>query len=267
MLVREPSPKLTGATDGGRGSIDFKRAHRQWTNYVRTMENAGWDPVVVPLTAPCPDGVFIEDLLFAYRDVAILTRPSALSRRFEALGVKESIEPLGYSVHKIEAPGTLEGGDLLVVGEDIYVGYGGASNAEGIGQLRSILKPTGANIIAIPTGPARHLKSALGALPDGSLIGYPARLAEPELLANLHPVTEVHGSNVVLLGENKVLMAANCRKSAAVIAGLGYEVVPVDISEFQKRDGDVTCLCVQLTDRSVSTVLNAATSHDDALTV
>ncbi len=222
---------------------------------------------MVPLTAPCPDGVFIEDLVFVYRDVAILTRPSTLSRRFEALGMKESIEPLGYSVHKIEAPGTLEGGDLLVVGDDIFVGYGGASNAEGIGQLRAILKPTGANIVAIPVGPARHLKSALSALPDGSVIGFPALLVEPELFANFHPVPEVHGSNVVLLGENKVLMAANCRKSAAVVAGLGYDVVPVDISEFQKRDADVSCLCVRLPERAVSTASDSSRSHDDALTV
>lgn len=266
ILVREPSPKLTGATSGARGPLDFKRALRQWTNYVKTVTNADWDPIVVPLTAPCPEGVFIEDLVFVYQDVAILTRPSVLSRRFEGVGVREAIEPLGYSLHKIEAPGTLEGGDLLTVGEDIYVGYGGASNAEGIGQLRAILKPTGANIIAVPTGPARHLKSALGALPDGSLIGYPPLLAEPELLANLHPVPEAHGANVVLLGENKVLMAANCRRSAAVIAGLGYEVVPVDISEFQKRDADVTCLSVVLPDRDVSRVPHSSTSRDDALT-
>jgi dimethylargininase len=267
MLVREPSPKLTGAPDGGRGPVDFKRAHRQWTNYVKTVTNAGWDPVVVPLTAPCPEGVFIEDLVFVYQDVAILTRPSVLSRRFEALGVRESIEPLGYSLHKIEAPGTLEGGDLLTVGDDIYVGYGGASNAEGIGQLRAILKPTGANIIAIPTGPTRHLKSALSALPDGSLIGYPPLVAEPELFTDLHPVPEARGANVVLLGENRVLMAANCRASAAVVAGLGFEVVPVDISEFQKRDADVTCLSVLLPDRAVSTVPHPSVAHDDAVTV
>ena len=173
---------------------------------------------------------------------------------------------MGYSVHKIEAPGTLEGGDLLIVGNDIYVGYGGASDAEGIGQLRAILKPTGANIVPVPTGPARHLKSALGALPDGSLLGYPPLLADPDLFPGLHAVPEVHGANVVLLGENKLLMAANCRKSAAVVAGLGYEVVPVDISEFQKRDADVTCLSVVLPDRAVSSASDSS-STTDALTV
>ena len=268
ILVREPSPRLTDGivTYVTRVPVDFKRAHRQWTNYVKVVANAGWEPIVVPLTAPCPDGVFIEDPVFVYKDMAILTRPSMLSRRFEVLNVRESLEPLGYCMHKIEAPGTLEGGDLLTVGDDVYVGYGGRSNAEGIGQLRAILKPTGAKVIAVPMGPALHLKSSLTALPDGSFIGYQPALAEPELFANFHPVPELQGSNVVLLGENKILIAANCRESAALIAGLGYEVVPIDISEFQKREGDVTCLSVRLPEPPALTVADSTHAQIDALT-
>jgi dimethylargininase len=248
FLVREPSRTLADGivTYITRTPVDYTRAKRQWTTYVDTMTKAGWSPVVVPLAAPCADSVFIEDPVFMYKDIAVLTRPATLSRRFEMVGIRDSVESLGYRVHKIEAPGTLEGGDLLVVGDDVFVGYGGRSNAHGIKQLREILRPTGAKITAVPMGPALHLKSAVTALPDGSFIGYPPALAELEVFPRFHPVPELQGSNVVVLSEDTVLIAANCRRSAALIAELGFEVVPVNISEFQKLEGDVTCLSVRL---------------------
>jgi dimethylargininase len=254
MLVREPSRMLCDGivTYIARVPVDLKRAQRQWTNYVETVTQAGWQTIVVPLTTPCPDGVFIEDPVVMYEGIAVLTRPSLDSRRPEVSDIEESVEPLGYSIRTIEAPGTLEGGDVLVVGDHVYVGQGGRSNIEGIEQLRMILEPEGAKVIAVPMGPALHLKSAVTALPDGSFIGYVPALVDPEIFPTLHPVPELQGSNVVLLGENRVLMAANCRRSAALVAALGYDVVPVDISEFQKREGDVTCLSVRLPEPAVS---------------
>jgi dimethylargininase len=248
MLVREPSRQITDGivTYITRVPVDFARAYEQWSNYVETVISAGWQTILVPTSASCPDGVFIEDPVVVYEDIAILTRPRVASRRAEVLGIEESLAPLGYQVHEIEAPGTLEGGDVLAVGDRVYVGQGGRSNAEGIAQLRTILEPRGAKVVSVPMGRALHLKSAVTALPDGSFIGYTPALMVPEIFPKFRPVPELQGSNVVLLGENKVLIAANCRRSASLIAGLGFEVVPVDISEFQKREGDVTCLSVRL---------------------
>jgi dimethylargininase len=269
MLVREPSRKISDGivTYITRFPVDFTRACEQWSNYVDTVTSAGWKTILVPTSASCPDGVFIEDPVVVYEDVAILTRPRVASRRPEVPGIEESLAPLGYSIHTIEAPGTLEGGDVLAVGDSVYVGQGGRSNAEGIGQLRTILEPRGATIIAVPMGRALHLKSAVTALPDGSFIGYTPALMVPEIFPKFRSVPELQGSNVVLLGENKVMIAANCRRSASLIAGLGFDVVPVDISEFQKREGDVTCLSVRLpeptdapVDRSELAAANARTT-------
>jgi dimethylargininase len=269
ILVREPSSQLDDGivTYVAREPVDLALAQRQWTTYVETVTNAGWQAVVVPLDAPCPDSVFIEDPVFVYRDIAILTRPSMLRRRFEVLGLETSLGALGYSIHKIEAPGTLEGGDLLPVGNDIYVGFGGRSNAEGIGQLRAILGPTGANIIPVPMGPAVHLKSAVTSLPDGSFIGYPPALADTGIFPKLYEVPELQASNVVLLGDNKVLIAANCVRSASLIERLGFDLVPVDISEFQKREGDVSCLSVRLPELTIAPLPGSAFDEVNALTV
>jgi dimethylargininase len=248
MLVREPNERLTDGivTYLTKVPVDYARACRQWANYVETVTKLGWHPIVVPQTTPYPDGVFIEDPVVVYKRIAIITRPSPPSRQPEVVGMAEFVEKLDYSVRTIEGPGTLEGGDVLTVRDDIYVGLGGRSNAEGIEQLRAIVEPEGAKVTEVPMGQALHLKSAVTALPDGTFIGYRPALVDPGVFPRFRAVPEMQGSNVVLLGGNKVLMAANCSRSAALVADLGYEVVPIDISEFQKREGDVTCLCVRL---------------------
>jgi dimethylargininase len=249
FFVREPSPRIGDGivTYIERTPVDYRRALQQWTNYVEVVQAAGWQPILLPSAASCPDSVFVEDPVVVYQNVAVVTRPSVASRRPEIFGIGESAKSLGYVVHRIEAPGTLEGGDVLAVHRDIYVGQGGRSNAEGIEQLRKILEPMGAKVFAVPMGPALHLKSAVTALPDDSFIGYLPALSDPGLFPKLHAVPELQGSNVVLLGGDQVLIAANCPKSAALIHDLGFDVVPVDISEFQKVEGDVTCLSVRLT--------------------
>ena len=267
VLVRAPSRTIgdSAVTSVARAPIDVKRARRQWDSYVETVTRAGWQTSVVAGADSCPEGVFIDDLVVVFNDVAVITRPCAISRRPEVRGLEESLEPLGYAIHRIDAPGTLEGGDVLAVGDTFYVGRGGRSNAEGIDQLRTIVEPAGATVVAVPMGRALHLTSALTALPDGSLIGYVPALVNPGSFPRFHAVPELQGSNVVLLGGDKVLVAADCRRSARLIAGLGFEVVPVDIGEFQKRDGNVGALSVLLPEPPA---LAAATSNQvDTLTV
>ena len=248
LLVREPSQRLADGivTYVTRTSVDFELAQQQWRDYVDTVEEAGWKRVLAPPVPSCPDGVFIEDPVVVYKDVAVITRPSTDSRRAELSLLPKPMESLGYTVRRIEAPGALEGGDVLIVRNDIYVGVGGRSNTDGISQLRGIVEPMGGRVIAVPMGRALHLKSAVTALPDDSFIGYRPALRDPELFPKLHSVPELQGSNVVLLGGDRVLMAANCSGSAAVVEDVGFEVVLVDIGEFQKLEGDVTCLSVRL---------------------
>jgi dimethylargininase len=272
MLVRAPSRTMgdSAVTPVARVPVDVKRARRQWDSYVETVTHAGWQTTLVAEASSCPDGVFIEDLVVVFDDVAVITRPCAISRRPEVRGLEESLELLGYAIHRIDAPGTLEGGDVLAVGDTVYVGQGGRSNAEGIDQLRTILEPHGATVVAIPMGRVLHLTSALTALPDGSIIGYVPALVNPGIFPRFHAVPELQGSNVVLLGGDTVLIAADCRRSARLIAGLGFEVVSVDIGEFQKRGASVSCLSVRLPEPPAvtTTTTNSTTSNQvDALPV
>jgi dimethylargininase len=146
----------------------------------------------------------------------------------------------------IEAPGTLDGGDVLKVGSDVYVGQGGRTNPDGIRQLRRLIEPYGFTVVAVPVTKVLHLKSAVTALPDGTVIGFDPLVDDTRIFPRYRSMPEESGAHVVVLDQDTVLMAADCPRSAALVQSLGYDVVPVDIGEFQKLEGCVTCLSVRV---------------------
>lgn len=247
-LVRPPVSRLAEGlvTHIDRTPVDVDLAIRQWQGYRAAMQGAGWDLVEVPPAPQCPDSVFVEDAVVMFRNVAVVTRPGAVSRRGETSAVAEALEGLGASMNRILAPGTLDGGDVLKVGDTVYVGRGGRTNHEGIRQLRTIVEPLGFTVVAVPLTKVLHLKSAVTALPDGTVIGYPPLVDHAELFPRFLAVPEESGAHVVVLGEGRLLMAADAPRSAELFTDLGYHPVPVDISEYQKLEGCVTCLSVRL---------------------
>jgi dimethylargininase len=245
-LVRRPSPRLGEGIvrHVERRPVDYGLACAQWEGYVWALEDAGWEAVEVPPAENCPDSVFVEDAVVVFGDVAVVTRPGAAARRGELEGVAASVADLGYAVKQIKAPGTLDGGDVLKIRDTIYVGLSGRTNAEGARQLRRHFAEAGATVIEVPVENVLHLKSAVTALPDGSIIGYAPLV--PPYFRDFVAMPEESGAHVVLLRGGKVMLAADCPRSAELIAARGYDPVIVDISEFQKLEGCVTCLSVRL---------------------
>jgi dimethylargininase len=247
-LVRRPGPRLAEGivTHIDRRSVDVGLAFAQWGAYVATLEAEGWEIIEVPPADDCPDAVFIEDAVVMFNGVAIITNPGADARKPEVIAVEELVRDLGCSVNRIVSPGTLDGGDVLKVGNTVYVGRGGRTNAAGIRQLRSIVEPLGGNVVAVPLTRVLHLKSAVTALPDGTFVAAADLLDEPALFPRLRVMPEESGAHVVLLGGPKLLVAASCPRAADALADLGYQPVAVDISEFEKLEGCVTCLSVRM---------------------
>src|SRR6476620_10017439 len=153
---------------------------------------------------------------------------------------------LGYRIAHIETPGVLDGGDELKHAGTVYVGRSGRTNADGIRQLTEYLAPFGATVIAVPLTKALHLKSAVTALPDGTIIGYEPVVDDPSVFPMFLGVPEEPGAHVVLLGDGKLLMSARAPQTASLMRARGYEPVLVDIGEFEKLEGCVTCLSVRL---------------------
>ncbi|WP_221349690.1 dimethylargininase [Streptomyces beigongshangae] len=247
-LVRRPGPRLAEGlvTHLERTPVDAALAAEQWEAYAQALRTHGWETVEVEPADDLPDSVFVEDAVVVFRNVALIGRPGAESRREETAGVEEAVARLGCSVNWVWEPGTLEGGDVLKVGDTVYAGLGGRTNGAGIQQLRAAFEPLGARVVAVPVSRVLHLKSAVTALPDGTVVGYGPLVDTPSLFPRFLAVPEESGSHVVLLGGGKLLMAASAPRTADLFAGLGLEPVLVDISEFEKLEGCVTCLSVRL---------------------
>ncbi|MFM9918956.1 dimethylargininase [Lacisediminihabitans sp. H27-G8] len=247
-LVRAPADSLADGqvTHIERVPVDLELANSQWDEYVALLSNAGWDVVEVPVATGQPDSVFVEDTMVIFGDTAIIGSPGAESRAGEIVEAERAVAALGLSIRRIEMPGTLDGGDVLKVDRTVFVGRGGRTNAEGIRQLRALVTPLGYTVVAVPVTKALHLKSAVTALPDGTVIGYPPLVDDPSVFGRYLAVPEAEGVAVVVLADDTVLMSSAAPKSAALIADLGYRVLTTDISEFEKLEGCVTCLSVRV---------------------
>ncbi len=226
-----------------RTPVDVDLARRQHEAYVAALRSHGWQTWAVAAADDCPDSVFIEDTVVVREDLAVITRPAAAQRRPEIDAVEATVRDLGLTVARIEAPGMLDGGDVLQVGSTVYVGLGGRTTAEGLRQLRHLLSGMGRRVVAVPLGRVLHLKSAITALPDGTLLAW-GDLVETDPFPAVRMVAEEPGAHVVPLGGGDVLIAASAPRTAGLIAGLGYTPVVVDITEFERLEGCVTCLSV-----------------------
>jgi dimethylargininase len=250
VLVRRPSGRLAEGivTHIGRTPVDVALAQVQHEAYAKALAANGWTVQEVPTADDCPDSVFVEDTVVVCEDLAVLTHPGAPARRAEVAAVAQTMQALGLRTARIQGPGLLDGGDVLQVGTTVYVGRGGRTDSEGIRQLRRLLAPLGRRVVAVPLGRVLHLKSAVTALPDGTFLVAPG-LVPDELFPAVRPVQEAGGSHVVLLGGDRVLIAASAPRTAELLDDLGFTTVVVDISEFEKLEGCVTCLSVLLPGR------------------
>ncbi len=258
ILVRRPSPRLADGelTHLARVPVDPGLALDQWEGYVAAFRSRGWAVTEVEPADEHPDGVFVEDTVVVFpdprrADLAVLARPGVASRRDEVASTARALDRLGHGggldVARIVDPGTLDGGDVLKVGRTAYVGRGGRTNEAGIAQLTALVGPRGWEVVPVPlTGApslqALHLKSAVTALPDGTVVGR----APLDPFDAFLVVPEDHGTAVVDLGGGAVVMSADAPRTADLYRSRGLDVLPVPITEFEKLEGCVTCLSVRL---------------------
>jgi dimethylargininase len=153
---------------------------------------------------------------------------------------------MALAMHRIELPGTLDGGDVLKVDRIAYVGRSARTNASAIEQLRAIVGPAGWTVVAVPVTKVLHLKSAVTALPDGTIIGRSENLGHTCVFPGFLEVPEEHGTAVVDLGDGALLMSADAPRTVARFRARGFDVVVVSITEFEKLEGGVTCLSVRI---------------------
>lgn len=243
-VTREVSPALGNCELSyvPREAIDVARADAQHRDYRRALETLGCRLQTLPAEPELPDSVFVEDVAIVLDEVAVLTRPGAVSRRAEVASVAEvlrSYRPL----LAIEMPGTLDGGDVLRIGRTLYVGESARSNAEGIAQLRELLADHGYAVQGVPTRGCLHLKSAVTQLDDHTLLLQP-EWVDRERFADFSVIevdsAEPHAANVLRIGD-ALVMPAGFPRTRQRLLDAGFHVIAVDVSELQKAEGAVTC--------------------------
>lgn len=245
--VRRPSPNLGDGlvTHIERTPINVDRAVEQWENYCSALVRYGWHIVEVPTADEFPDGVFLEDAVVMFGDLAVITRPGAPQRRGETEGLAAVLSAGGLVTKELPS-GHLDGGDVLKIGSTAYVGVGGRTDIAGINALESIITAHGWAVHPVPVSKVLHLKSAVTALHDGTVIGFPPLVDDESHFDSFLAVPEEHGGHVVLVDEETVLMSTSAPLTAANLRERGIATECVDISEFERLEGCVTCLSVRV---------------------
>lgn len=245
-LVRRTSPLLGSAEPDHLERVDVRLAQQQWEAYCAAFAEAGWAIQEVPPAFCHPDSVFVEDTAVGYGELAVIGRPGDRSRAGEPDLVLPVLTDHGCRIERIQAPGTLAGGDVLKHGGTVWVGVGGSTDHEGFEQFRGLLSHYCSDIRAVPLTRVPYLKSAVTALPDGTVAGHPPLVGDPSMFASFLPVPEASGAQVVLLGGRSVLMAASAPATATLFRDRGLDVRTVDISEFEKLQRGVTSMSIRL---------------------
>jgi dimethylargininase len=243
-LTREVGPALGDCELSfvPRTPIDVPRAIAQHRAYRDALSALGCKVVSLPAAPQWPDAVFVEDVAIVLDEVAVMTRPGAASRRGEGASVAAALRAW-RALQAIEAPATLDGGDVLRIGRTLYVGQAARSNADGVARLQALLAPFGYAVQGVPTRDCLHLKSAATQVAGDTVLVQPAWV-DPDVFAGMRRIEvdpdEPHAANVLRVG-NALVMPAAFPRTRQRLLDAGLAVTVVDVSELQKAEGAVTC--------------------------
>lgn len=243
-LTRAISPRLAECelTHLDRAPISVARAESQHLAYEAALRALGCEVRRVDPAPDHPDSVFIEDAAVVFDEIAVITRPGAESRRAETEAVERALAPL-RPLARVVAPGTLDGGDVFVIGKRVFAGRTGRTNDDGIAQLRAALAPHGYTVEAVDVTGCLHLKTAVTAIDDATVLVNPAwvdaRAFAPAAVVEVDP-SEPMGANVVRIGD-RLLYGGSYPRTLERLRARGHDVTTVDASELAKAEGAVTC--------------------------
>jgi dimethylargininase len=242
-LVRPPGDSYINAISSRQMPIDVPLARAQHREYCQAIAEAGLAVETLPPDERFPDSCFMQDPAMVIRGQAVIARPGAPSRSGEEAAVAAWLEPR-FPMARITAPGTLEGGDVLVLPGRTLVGQSGRTNGAGIDQLVKIMERRGVQVLPMPVMGYLHLLTAVSFLGQNMLLAM-ADLADYPALAGFDvivvPEEEAYAANVLAMGES-VIMPAGCPRVAEMLRARGLTVLPVPLSQFEAADGGATCL-------------------------
>lgn len=246
-IVRKPGKSLAaGETTARLGTPDHALALRQFAAYTEALADCGLKVIILDSLEEFPDAHFVEDTAVVTPLVAVLSRPGSPSRRNET-GPMAAELARHRTVVPIEAPGTLDGGDVLMVGEHFLVGVSDRTNQEGASQLGRILERHGYTWQPVLVGEGLHLKSSVNLVGNNTLLVTPGFADHPALAGYekvVVPPEEEYACNTLLINDS-LLMPTGFPRTRRLLEVTGLPIISLDTSEFRKMDGGLTCLSLR----------------------
>lgn len=250
IIVRGPPDSYAHcvSTNPLKESLDLRLARKQWRDYVSILKESGIEVIELEPLHSYPDSVFIQDTaLVGYSRRALLASFGEVSRRGEEESVGKFLETRGFNVRRVDPPGSLEGGDVLITNEGVaFIGLSSRTNELGAKSFEEVFS---VRVVRVPITRTFHLLSGVSYLGSRTVALSPS-LVDPSPFRGFRiiyvPDEEVYASNMLYLGERRVLMPSGFEKTEEKLRKEGFKPLSVDLSEFWKCDGGVTCLSLPI---------------------
>lgn len=247
-IARTPGRTMVhGLTTAGLGPPDYEKALAQHADYVKALGECGLEVLVLEADEAYPDSTFVEDTALLTRECAIITNPGAPSRRGEIVAIKRVLEEYYRDIEEVQAPGTVDGGDIMMVGRHFYIGLSDRTIPMGAGQVIGFLEKYGMSGSLVTLENVLHLKTGVAYLEQDNLVACGEFLSNKAFQGfNILEIDgdESYAANCIWVN-GTVLVPKGYPKAKGTIEGAGYEVREVDVSEFRKLDGGLSCLSLR----------------------
>lgn len=246
-IVKTPCRNIVnGISTAGLGRPDYNLAQLQHKEYIKALEQCGLKVIILDPDEEFPDSVFIEDTCLITPRCAIITNPGAASRKNETISVSKAVQALDLPVERIQK-GTLDAGDIMMAGDHYFTGISDRTNLEGASQLNTILKKYNYTSSNIVLETVLHLKTGVSYLENKNMLAFGEFLQKPDF-KNYHILSidpdESYAANSVWIN-GTVLVPKGFLKTKKKIEDAGYQVIEVEVSEFKKLDGGLSCLSLR----------------------
>jgi len=247
-IVRTPGRSMiTGITEANLGVPNYEKALDQHCQYIVALETSGLEVLILDADETYPDSTFVEDVAVLTPHCAIITRPAASSRAGETKSIRPVLESFYSNIEQIEAPGTLDGGDVMQIGGHFYIGLSARTNMPGAEQLIAILGRYGMTGSTVPVTEFLHLKTGVTWVDGNRLVASGEFVVRPEFLD--FAILPVDGDNAGAANciriNDTILMPAGFPEVRDQLSILDKQIIEIDISEFAKLDGGLTCLSLR----------------------
>jgi dimethylargininase len=247
-IVKTPCENMVkGLTTANLGMPDFGLAIKQHEQYIEALKTCGLEVTVLEADNNFPDSTFVEDVAVLTSECAIITNPGADSRKGETKEIENVLGRFYDNIEFVKSPGSLDGGDVMMAGKHFYIGISERTNEEGAQQLIDILKKHGMSGSMVKLKDVLHLKSGVAYLENNNLLAsgeFPGKDAFKQFNVLKVNEEETYATNCVWINDY-VLVAKGFPKTKQLVENAGYKTIVLDVSEFRKIDGGLSCLSLR----------------------